>query len=124
MFEYTLTLSQNQAHEVLTAVELLMRLKLGQYQELVYTLCDIYNPEKTIQISVIDDILKQAFNLMNKDKTPAEYKDDEWHRLYDIYQVLRKAIHDAETPDADGVDSYPPFQTAKEPLPSIKWNKK
>ena len=124
MIEYTLIMPDEQCHETLKAVELLMRLKLGQYQELIYTLCDIYNPKLSKTISEADSILKTAFEKMNKHKKTTEYKDEEWYRLYNIYQVLRKAIHDAEHPEGQGLDSYEPMRLTEEPLPIVKWIKK
>lgn len=103
-------------HELAKANELLMRLKLGQYQELVYLLCDINDPEKTEKVSAVDTMFRQAFEFMNDGKKPNEYKDEEWFILYDLYQVLRKAMHDAENPQGKGLDSQEAFQTSKEPL--------
>lgn len=123
MFEYTLTLNEEQCHEVLKAVELLMRLKIGQYQEIIYTLCDIQNPERTNQISEADTILKQAFAVMNKGKKSNEFKDDEWHTLYDLYQVLRKGIHDTEHPETEGLDAAEPIQFGEKPLAKMKAKK-
>lgn len=124
MCEYELILNSEQAHETLKAIELLMRLKLGQYQELIYALCDIKNPNIVDVISTADDVLKRAFNLIYLNKKPGEYKDKEWYRLYNLYQVLRKAIHDAEHPAGIGVDAYDPMQLTDEPLPGIRWTKK
>ena len=122
MSEYTLTLNEEQCHEALKSIELLMRLKIGQYQELIYSLCDIYNPELSEQLSAADAIFRTAFEVMNKGKKPAEYKDREWHILYDLYQVIRKGIHDAEHPEGKGIDSTDPVQFGKEPLAKIKWS--
>lgn len=116
---YNLTLTANQMHELHKAVELLMRLKIGQYQELIYDLCDIHSVEKQETIDAADNLLKEAFILINTGKKSNEYKDQEWFILYDMYQVLRKAIHDAETPDRPGLDAVEPMQMSKEPL--IEW---
>lgn len=124
MFEYELMLNQEQCHEVLKAVELLMRLKLGQYQEIIYTLCEITNPEVTDQISEADTILKHAFTVMNKGKSSRDFKDEEWRILYDLYQVLRKGIHDAENPDGNSLDASEPIQFGNKPLAKINWTKK
>ena len=121
--EYKLKLTSVQISEIHKAVELLMRLKLGQYQELVYDLCDIHDAQKAAKISEIDTILKQAFSLMNEDKKPRDYKDDEWFVLYDLYQVLRKSIHDAEHPGRPGLDDSEPMHFSKEPLPECEWRK-
>ena len=123
MYEYVLTLNSDQCKETFKAVELLMRLKLGQYQELVYSLCDIRNPSFADNIDSADRVLKSAFEIIYKDKKPGEYKDEEWYRLYNLYQVLRKAIHDAEHPETKGIDSYEPMQLTDEPLPKIRWSK-
>jgi len=120
---YELTISSAQIKEIAKSVELLMRLKLGQYRELTYSLCDIFK-EPTEKLDSIDAVLKTAFEIINKDKKPTDYKDDEWYILYDIYQVLRKALHDTEHPEGQGVDSYEPLQLSTEPLPKCKWNKK
>lgn len=122
MPEYTLILNSDQAHETLAAVELFMRLKLGQYQELIHALCDFRDPEIANNISNADDVLKCAFQIMNKNKKPGDYKDKEWYRLYNLYQVLRKAIHDAEHPEGKGIDSYEPMQLTEEPLPIVRWS--
>ena len=116
--KYQLELSQTQMKETLKAVELLMRLKIGQYQELVYDLCDIHDPDKTIDVDTIDGLFKKAFDFMNKDKKPNEYKDKEWYVLYDVFQVLRKSVHDSEHPT---VDVYDLFQLSTEPLPKCTW---
>ena len=117
---YKISVSSAQLKEITKSVELLMRLKLGQYRELTYSLCDIYK-EPTEKLDAVDDVLRNAFNIINKDKKPTEYKDNEWFILYDIFQVLRKAIHDVEHPEGTGVDSYEPLQMSLEPLPKCTW---
>ena len=119
--EYTLTASSTQMNEILKAVELLMRLKLGQYQELVYVLGDVNNPLDSGKLSDVDTLLKQAFKVLNQNKPVKEYKDVEWHQLYDLYQVLRKAVHDAEHPDGKDLDASEPMQFGEEPLMKVKW---
>lgn len=119
--EYVLTLNSDQAKEILKAVELLMRLKIGQYQEITFNLADKYNPEKFQHIEMADYFLKKAFDEIYYGKPQNEYKDDEWYRLYNIYQVLRYNIHNAETPGRDGIDGQPPMKLTKEPLPVCEW---
>ena len=121
MTEYTLTINSEQCHELLKATELLMRLKLGQYQELIYSLADIHNTKTMPILAVVDDVLKHAFEMLYSNKKSTEYKDEEWYRLYNLYQVLRKAIHDAEHPEGTGLDASEPMQMTKEPLPKIRW---
>lgn len=119
--EYKLTLTSAQMAEIHKAVELLMRIKLGQYQELIYDLCDIKDAKKAVRISEADTILKQAFAIIYENKKPSEYKDAEWFILYDLYQVLRKSIHDAEYPYRPGLDDSEPMHFSKEPLPKCEW---
>lgn len=122
MVEYTLTMNEEQCHAVYKAVELLMRLKIGQYQELIYSLCDITDPNISEQLSQADTLFKVAFETMNKGKTSKEYKDEEWKRLYNLYQVLHEAISKAEHPEE--TDNIEPLQFTGEKLAKIKWNKK
>lgn len=112
--EYILTLNSNQAKEVLKTVELLMRLKLGQYQELSSALIDVRNDDFIRRAAAMDSILSSAFVYIDKEK------NKEWYRLYNLYQVLRKAIHDIEWPNSFGVDGDKPMQFTEEPLPKIE----
>ena len=75
MYEYTLKLNSTNIHELLKAVELLMKLKLGQYQEIVYDLCDIHSPSEAENISNADDLLREAFELIYKEKKVSEYNE-------------------------------------------------
>lgn len=113
---YRLTLSPNQAHELNKAVELLMRLKLGQYEELPFALMNLGDMDFAGKRDRAKPYLQYAFGIMQGDKRPGEYKDAEWHTLYDLYQVIRHMIQQAEHPDSDGVDSYPPICTGGERL--------
>ena len=118
---YRLTLNKTQAHTALKAIELMLRLKLNQPEEIPFAL--ILNEEDFCERrDNAKPLLEAAFNIMYKgrDNTDASWKDAEWYRLYNMYQVLRKAIHDAEHPDSKGVDSYPPIAFTEEPLPGIE----
>ena len=115
--EYILTLNTNQAKETLHAIELLMRLKLGQYQELSSALINVKNNDFIKRSNAMDSIIRTGFVYIDKEK------DEEWYRLYNLYQVLRKAIHDVEWPDMFGVDGDKPIQFTKEPLPKIEVHK-
>ena len=123
MAEYTLTLTSDQAHEALKAIELLMRLKLGQFDNLPFALLDIGAKDYCDKRDKAAPHLEAARQAYYGDRTPADedWKDSEWYRLYNLYQVLRKAIHDAEHPDTIGVDSYDPMQFTDEPLPQCAW---
>lgn len=120
-FTYTLTMSSGQLREASKAIELLMRLKLGQYDQLHWALLDIMDEDFCEKRDEAEFHLKAAFQALFRGKKSTEWKDHEWHVLYDLYQVIRKAIHDAEYPDSIGVDSYPPMCTAVEPMAKCEW---
>ena len=120
MYEYTLTLNSEQARETLKAVELLMRLKLNQ----AFTFSDSvvgWDTKDWKGIHTATKKVEEALSILFKDREPEKWKDDEWYRLYNLYQVIRKAIHDAEHPETPGVDSYDPIKFTDEPLPKIRW---
>jgi hypothetical protein len=128
MIEYVLTLNSEQARETLKAVELLMRLKLNQPEGISRAVLDgmyerIGSDEFCKRRDVADMYIKFAFRAIFP-RWGEEKKDTEWYRLYNLYQVLRKAIHDAENPNGNGVDSHKPIQFTEEPLPKIEWKKK
>ena len=123
MIEYTITMNSDQAHELCRAVELLMRLKLGQYNELPYMLLDLGAKDYCERRDDARPHLEKAFDALFRGKGPGDWKDEQWHRLYDLFQVLRYMIHEAEHPDSIGVDSYPPRSSNGEPLPEWSWCK-
>ena len=122
--EYTLTLNSEQAREINKAVDLLMRLKINQYKELPFALVSIEDNEFCNKRDAANPYLKLAFDAMYQGKKDTEWKDDEWYRLYNIHQVIRKAIHDAEHPEGKGIDGDPPMAFGGQPLPKIRWEKK
>lgn len=121
--EYTMSMSSATAHTLLKAVDLLMRLKLGQYKEICFDLLDVCKPDFCIRRDNAEVYLKLAFDTMFAGKEPGTYKDDEWYRLYNILQSLRYQIHLAEHPESTGVDSYPPCVTGGQPLPECSFCK-
>ena len=126
--EYTLTMSSDQAAEVTKALELLMRLKIDQPEQICWALMDgmydrIGGDEFCRRRDRANYFLKMAFTALFLDEEDRA-KDAEWHRIYDIYQVVRKAIHDAEHPETFGVDSYPLLASGLEPMPKISWREK
>ena len=121
MAEYTLTLTSDQAHEALKAVELLMRLKLGQFDNIPFALLDLTAKDFCDRRDKAKPHLEAACQAYYGDRTPADWKDAEWYRLYNLYQVIRYAIHNAENPEGKGVDSYPPTRFTDEPLPKCTW---
>lgn len=123
--EYTLTLNSDQAHEALKAIELLMRLKINQPDQLSRDLlepmyerigCDEFCKRR----DAANEYLRLAFAVIFPALDDWK-KDTEWYRLYNLYQALRYAIHEAEHPNSVGVDSCPPMQFAEEPIPKCGW---
>ena len=119
---YTLTLTSAQCRSVCNAVELLMRLKINQPEEI---------PRGALQwgdgLSVeewcrrrdkAEPLLRQAFKELFPTLDDVK-KDEQWYRLYNLYQVTRYALHEAENPEGKGVDSYPPWNSGgvDEPMP-------
>ena len=124
MAEYILTLNSDQAQEALKAIELLMRLRLGQYDQIPFAVLDISDDGFCNKRDRAEPLLQFAFDAMSPEGHPSNHwyaKDDEWYRLYNLYQVIRYAIHQAEHPDSAGVDSYPPIQMTNEPMPVCEW---
>lgn len=126
MIKYTLTMSREQAHEVLDAVELLMRLKINQPENIPRAVLNwgegLGIDEWCKRRDDAEDYLRVAFKVLFPTLADVK-KDKQWNRLYDLYQVLRKAIHDAEHPDTIGVDSGPVMCTAGEPMAKCEWRK-
>ena len=122
--QYILALTPAQAKTVNKAVELLMRLRLNQPEEIPRAVMDsmyerIGCDEFCKRRDQANEYLKTAF-LMLFPRFDDVKKDDEWYRLYNVYQVIRYAIHNVENPDGVGVDSYPPTAFTDEPLPGIE----
>ena len=123
--EYTLILNSDQAHEALKAVELLMRLKINQPDQLSRDLLEpMYERIGCDEFCKRRDAANKHLRLAFLEIFPALddwKKDTEWYRLYNLYQALRYAIHEAEYPNSVGVDSYPPMQFTEEPIPKCGW---
>ena len=106
-----------------------MRLKINQPNEISRAVMpEDYWDDGTLDHDKFDDYIKRrdsanehmqkAFRFIFIDYAT---KDEEWYRLYNIYQALRYAIHCAENPNSKGVDSYPPIRITDEPIPECKW---
>lgn len=121
--KYTLTMESEQARKCLKAVELLMRLKLEQYDQLPYCILDLGDDKYAEKRNESEPLLKAAFRIMFRDHEPGNYKDEEWYMLYNIYQALRYQIHLAENPTGTGVDSYPPMRISDAPMPECYFEK-
>ena len=123
---YTLTMSVEQAQMVSCAVELLMRLRINQCEEIPRAVlpwgCGLSVAEFCKRRDKAEPHLKKAFQALFPTHEGVK-KDQEWNRLYDLYQVIRKAIHDAEHPETTGVDSYPLMCTAGEKMAKCEWRK-
>lgn len=129
--EYTLKLNSTQANEVLKAVDLLMRLKINQPEEISRAVMpENYWKDGKVDNDAFDDFLlrrdradgymKMAFRAIFPRWEDVK-KDDEWHTLYNIYQSIRYQRHLAEFPNGRGVDSYPPMYFGGEKIPECSW---
>ena len=118
MKEYVMTLNTDQLQEILKAVEILMRIKLKQPDLITTHLIpqDLETSEYVRRREKVIEHLKVAFDYM----IPEVKKDEEFYRLYNILQAGRYAIHEAEHPETNGVDSYPPIRMGSGPLPIVK----
>lgn len=123
---YTLTMSNEQTKAVLKSVELLMRLKINQPGEIPRAALNWGNglsvDEWCRRRDKAEPLLRQAFNELFPTWQDVK-QDEEWHRLYDLLQVIRYAIHEAENPSGTGVDSYPPRCTTYEKMAKCEWRK-
>ena len=125
--EYTLTMNSRQAKECLKAVELLMRMKINQPEEISRAVLDgmyerIGIDEYIRRKNGANEYLRAAFAAIFPTWDEVQ-KDDEWYVLYNIYQAIRYQIHLAEHPGSTGVDSYPPMQFTDEPIPKCEYRK-
>lgn len=131
--EYVLTMNSDQAHTALKAIDLLMRLKINQPEEIARAVMpDDYFDEKTGKVDkerfnehihrrdAANEYMKMAFRQIFP---PLEVmtKDAEWYRLYNMYQAIRYQIHLAEHPGSKGVDSHPPMRLTDEPMPKCEY---
>lgn len=127
-FAYTLTLTSSQIRAVCGAVELLMRLKINQPEEIPRGALNWGNglpvDEWCRRRDRAEPLLRQAFKELFPTYKDVK-KDDEWYRLYNLYQATRYAIHEAENPEGKGVDSYPPVNIGglDEPMPKCTFEK-
>lgn len=121
-FTYTLTLTSSQLRAVCGAVELLMRLKINQPEEIPRGALNwgdgLSVDEWCRRRDKEEPLLRQAFKELFPTWEDVK-KDEQWYRLYNLYQVTRYALHEAENPEGKGVDSYPPWNSGgvDEPMP-------
>jgi hypothetical protein len=122
-FTYILTMSSSQCHAVCESVEFLMRLRMAQTDEIPRHVLEwgkgLSVDEWCRRRDEAEPLLNAAFRILFPSWTETR-RDD---RLYDLYQVMRKAIRDTEYPETTGVDSYPLMQTAEEPMAKCEWGK-
>lgn len=119
-----LHLNADQAKETMKAIELLLRLKINQYKEIPFALINLSDDDFCAKRDEAEPHLKLAFDAIYKGKKNNEWKDSEWYRLYNLYQVLRKSVNDVEHPfDCKKSNEYTIFRFTEEPLPrsEIVW---
>lgn len=133
-FEYTLTLTTKQAREIQDSLEVVMRWMLKQPEIMREYLPDrlCWDHGETFDISLAKrkaatEMLKAANDLLcpydQSEWRDNPLKNDQWHRIYGIYQVIRHAIWEAESNDKSkwSVDSWKPYPSGNEELPKIEW---
>ena len=125
MIEYTLKLDSKQAPIILHAIELLMRIKINQPEEISRSVLDgLYDRIGCDEYCKRRDRANEHLNKAFREIFPTWYevkKDQEWYILYNTYQALRYQRHLAEFPESKGVDSYPPMPTGGEAIPECSW---
>ena len=127
-FTYTLTLTSSQIRAVCGAVELLMRLKINQPDEISRGALNwgdgLSVDEWCRRRDRAEPLLRQAFQELFPTWEDVK-KDEQWYRLYNLYQVTRYGLHEAENPSGTGVDSYPPWNAGgvDEPMPKCTFEK-
>ena len=128
-FTYTLTLTSSQLRAVCNAVELLMRLKINQPEEIPRGALNWGNgldvDEWCRRRDKAEPLLRQAFKELFPTWQDVK-KDEQWYRLYNLYQVTRYALHEAENPETkDTVDAYPPVNIGglDEPMPKCTFER-
>ncbi len=125
---YTLTLTSAQCRSVCNAVELLMRLKINQPEEIPRSALNwgdgLSVDEWCRRRDKAEPLLRQAFNELFPTWQDVK-KDEQWYRLYNLYQVTRYALHEAENPEGKGVDSYKPWNAGgvDEPMPKCTFER-
>lgn len=126
-FTYTLTMSSAQCHAVCESVEFLMRLRMAQSDEIPRHVLEwgdgLSVDEWCRRRDEAEPLLRQAFKELFPTYKDVK-KDEQWYRLYNLYQVTRYALHEAENPSGTGVDSYPPWNAGgvDEPMPKCRFS--
>lgn len=91
---FTLTMTEKQARAVFDAVELLMRLKIDQPEQIFWCgIIDMMDENYCRIRDAAQDDLRTAFRKIFNPQHPAK-KDDQWHRLYNVWQAMRKGLFD------------------------------
>lgn len=124
---YTLRMDPRQAATCLNAVELLMRLKINQPEEISMAVLDamyteIGCDEYCRRRDRANELLRKAFDVIFP-RIDEVRKDTEWHVLYNLYQAIRYQIHLAEYPNSTGVDSDPPRDIGGVGIPQCSYFK-
>lgn len=126
--EYTLKLDSTQAGVVLHALDLLNRVIINQPQNVTEAAMNglwgkIDFDEYCRRRDKANEYMKLAFDTIFSSYNEI-IKTDEWDVSYSILQALRYQRHLAEFPTSIGVDSYPPMQLGKTPIPECTWENK
>lgn len=111
----TITMDDDMARAVLDAVELSMRLRLNQPEELCWKFLDVCDKDFYDKRDKVVPLLKQAFDIIFPYEDYVErgriWKNDEWYRLYNVFQTMNHVF---------GIGNFPPLQLTYIPLPKVK----
>lgn len=127
MIEYTLKLNSEQASVVLHALDLLNRVIINQPRYVTEVAMDwmfgkLDVDEYCRRRDHANEYMKKAFDMIFQDLDNVR-KTPEWFTSYNILQALRYQKHLAESPNSNGVDSYPPMNVGGKPVPECTWSK-
>lgn len=112
----TITMDDDMARAVLDAVELSMRLRINQPEEICWKMLNLADDDFCEKRDAAGALLKDAFNIIFPPEAyfrtdDRKWKNDEWYRLYNVYQVMN---------DHFGKSNFKPMQLTDVPLPRIE----
>lgn len=129
MIEYVLSMDSKEAKEIQNALEAIMRWMLKQPEIMREYLPDRLDWKDDFDGSLkirdaATEYLKKANNLLVPYDWKTPIKTEQWYRIYNIYQVIRHAMWEAESNKSSWcVSADEPIDFAGIGLPKIIWRK-
>jgi hypothetical protein len=96
-----------------------MRMKIGKFDQIPYNVLNIGKADYCEKRDMASPYLRTLERIFWPRSIDIK-KDESWYILYNIFQVVRKAIHDVEASESKGVDSFPPMNIYGCGLPKIE----